>query len=210
LAASCSDRQPAAGCGGLEPRRLQLPEAWLPRASRPTSARATTSASRECPGCLRLANTGPLASPVTSPEFVPAWASRARHSSLSSCRLGVSVRQSFSVGIDALGFVPPHGRARAGAPRLSVSIRTRSSRLRHTRGRYRARRFTRENVAAVSFSEHANAYERAAPTEGARREGEVSVRGASVVVRGEDGEIVTKEQIGDETWEGTAEGSLAC
>ena len=68
--------------------------------------------------------------------------------------------------------------------------------------------FTRENVLAVSFSEHANAYEALSRLKELDAQGEVSVRGAAVVVRGEDGKIVSKEQIGDETWEGTASGGL--
>lgn len=68
--------------------------------------------------------------------------------------------------------------------------------------------FTRENVLAVSFSEHANAYEALSRLKELDAQGEVSVRGAAVVVRGEDGQIVSKEQIGDESWEGTASGGL--
>ena len=68
--------------------------------------------------------------------------------------------------------------------------------------------FTRENVLAVSFSEHANAYEALSRLKELDAQGEVSVRGAAVVVRGEDGKIESKEQIGDESWEGTASGGL--
>ena len=68
--------------------------------------------------------------------------------------------------------------------------------------------FTRENVLAVSFSEHAKAYEALSRLKELDAKGEVSVRGAAVVVRGEDGKIVSKEQIGDESWEGTASGGL--
>jgi len=59
--------------------------------------------------------------------------------------------------------------------------------------------FTRENVLAVSFSEHAYAYEALSRLKELDAQGEVNVRGAAVVVRGEDGKIVSKEQIGDET-----------
>ena len=59
--------------------------------------------------------------------------------------------------------------------------------------------FTRENVLAVSFSEHANAYEALSRLKELDAQGEVNVREAAVVVRGEDGKIVSKEQIGDET-----------
>jgi uncharacterized membrane protein len=66
----------------------------------------------------------------------------------------------------------------------------------------------RENVLAVSFSEHANAYEALSRLKELDAHGDVSVRGAAVVVRGEDGKVVSKEQIGDESWEGTASGGL--
>ena len=68
--------------------------------------------------------------------------------------------------------------------------------------------FTGENVLAVSFSEHANAYEGLSRLKQLDAQREVNVREAAVVVRGEDGKIVSKEQIGDETWEGTASGGL--
>lgn len=68
--------------------------------------------------------------------------------------------------------------------------------------------FTRENVLAVSFSEHSSAYEALSRLKEFDAQGEVSVRGAAVVVREEDGKIVTKEQIEDESWEGTASGGL--
>jgi len=68
--------------------------------------------------------------------------------------------------------------------------------------------FTRENVLAISFSERANAYEALSRLKELDAQREVNVREAAVVVRGEDGKIVSKEQIGDETWEGTASGGL--
>jgi uncharacterized membrane protein len=67
---------------------------------------------------------------------------------------------------------------------------------------------TRENVIAVSFSEDANAYEALSRLKELDGKGEVGVRGAAVVVRGEDGKIVTKDQIGDESVEGTVGGGL--
>jgi uncharacterized membrane protein len=66
----------------------------------------------------------------------------------------------------------------------------------------------RENVIAVSFSEDANAYEALSRLKDLDAKGEVSVRGAAVVMRGEDGKIVTKDQFGDESVEGTATGGL--
>jgi uncharacterized membrane protein len=68
--------------------------------------------------------------------------------------------------------------------------------------------FNRENILAVSFTEHANAYEALSRLKELDARGDVSVRGAAVVVRDEDGKIVSKEQVGDETWEGTASGGL--
>ncbi|MGZ6691880.1 MAG: DUF1269 domain-containing protein [Solirubrobacteraceae bacterium] len=68
--------------------------------------------------------------------------------------------------------------------------------------------FTRENVLAVSFSEHSSAYGALSRLKELDAQGEVSVRGAAVVVREQDGKIVTKEQIEDESWDGTASGGL--
>jgi uncharacterized membrane protein len=68
--------------------------------------------------------------------------------------------------------------------------------------------YTRENVLAVSFSEHSSAYEALSRLKELDTKGEVSVRGAAVVVREEDGKVVTKEEIGDESWEGTVGGGL--
>jgi uncharacterized membrane protein len=67
---------------------------------------------------------------------------------------------------------------------------------------------TRENVIAASFSQDANAYEALSRVKELDGKGEVGVRGAAVVVRGEDGKIVTKDQIGDESVEGTVGGGL--
>ena len=68
--------------------------------------------------------------------------------------------------------------------------------------------FSRENVLAVSFSEHSNAYEALSRLKELGAKGEVGVRGAAVVVREEDGKIVTKEEIEDSKWEGTVSGGL--
>jgi uncharacterized membrane protein len=68
--------------------------------------------------------------------------------------------------------------------------------------------FTRENVIAASFSEDANAYEALSRLKELDAKGEVGVRGAAVVERGEDGKIVTKDQIGDESIEETVTGGL--
>ena len=61
---------------------------------------------------------------------------------------------------------------------------------------------------AVSFSEHSSAYEALSRLKELDARDEVGVRGAAVVVREEDGKVVTKEEIGDERWEGTVGGGL--
>jgi uncharacterized membrane protein len=68
--------------------------------------------------------------------------------------------------------------------------------------------FARENVVAVSFSEDANAYEALSRLKELDASGDVGVEGAAVVVRDDDGKIVTKDQIGDESVEGTVGGGL--
>ena len=68
--------------------------------------------------------------------------------------------------------------------------------------------YTRENVIAVSFSADANAYEALSRLKELDAKGEVGVQGAAVVVREDDGKIVTKDQIGDESVEGTVGGGL--
>lgn len=67
---------------------------------------------------------------------------------------------------------------------------------------------THENVIAVSFSEDANAYEALSRLKELDTKGDVGVRGAAVVVRDDDGKIITKDQIGDESVEGTVGGGL--
>jgi uncharacterized membrane protein len=67
---------------------------------------------------------------------------------------------------------------------------------------------THENVIAVSFSEDANAYEALSRLKELDAKGEAGVRGAAVVVRDDDGKVVTKDQIGDESVEGTVGGGL--
>ncbi len=67
---------------------------------------------------------------------------------------------------------------------------------------------SRETVLAVSFAEHSSAYEALNRLKELEAHGKVSVRGAAVVVRDEDGKIVTREQTADESWEGTASGGL--
>lgn len=65
-----------------------------------------------------------------------------------------------------------------------------------------------ENVIAVSFSQEANAYEALSRLKELDGKGGVEVRGAAVVVRGEDGKVVIKDQTGEESIEGTVSGGL--
>jgi uncharacterized membrane protein len=65
-----------------------------------------------------------------------------------------------------------------------------------------------ENVIAVSFSDDANAYEALSRLKELKAKGEVGVRDAAVVTRDEDGKIVTKDQVGGDSVEGTATGGL--
>jgi len=65
-----------------------------------------------------------------------------------------------------------------------------------------------ENVIAVSFSEDANAYEALSRLKELNAKGEVGVRGAALVARGEDGKVVVKDQIGGESLEATTTGGL--
>jgi uncharacterized membrane protein len=65
-----------------------------------------------------------------------------------------------------------------------------------------------DSVIAVSFHEDANAYEALSRLKELDSKGEIGVRAAAVVVRGEDGKIVEKDQIGDAPYEATAGGGL--
>jgi uncharacterized membrane protein len=67
---------------------------------------------------------------------------------------------------------------------------------------------THENVIAVSFLEDANAYEALSRLKELDAKGDAGVRGAAVVVRDDDGKVVTKDQIGDESIEGSVSGGL--
>jgi uncharacterized membrane protein len=65
-----------------------------------------------------------------------------------------------------------------------------------------------ENVIAVSFSAHANAFEALSRLKELDAKGDAAVRGAAVVERAEDGKIVTKDEFGEESVEGTVSGGL--
>ena len=68
--------------------------------------------------------------------------------------------------------------------------------------------YTHENVLAVTFTEHSSAYEALSRLKELDAKDDVTVREAAVVVREEDGKLVTKEEIGGESWDGTASGGL--
>ena len=68
--------------------------------------------------------------------------------------------------------------------------------------------YINENVLVVTFSERSSAYEALNRLKELDARDDVSVRGAAVVVREEDGKVVTKEQFGEESWEATAGGGL--
>jgi uncharacterized membrane protein len=68
--------------------------------------------------------------------------------------------------------------------------------------------FTRENVIAASFSDDAKAYEALSRLKELDAKGDVGVQGAAVVVRDDDGKLVTKDEIGAESVEGTVGGGL--
>jgi len=70
--------------------------------------------------------------------------------------------------------------------------------------------FNRENVIAVSFSEDADAYQALSRLKELDAKGDASVRGAAVVMRDEDGKIVTKDQFGKASREPRPAGSWVC
>jgi uncharacterized membrane protein len=65
-----------------------------------------------------------------------------------------------------------------------------------------------ENVIAVSFPDEADAYEALTRLKDLDAQGDIGVRGAAVVARQEDGEIVEKDHFGHESVDATATGGL--
>jgi uncharacterized membrane protein len=65
-----------------------------------------------------------------------------------------------------------------------------------------------ENVLAVNFGEDSKAYEALSALKELDDQGQVAVAAAAVVVRGEDGSVVTKDSVGDANLEGTATGGI--
>jgi uncharacterized membrane protein len=65
-----------------------------------------------------------------------------------------------------------------------------------------------ENVIAVSFAENSEAYEAFSSLKELGGQGQVSLGGAAIVERDENGQLVTKDQLEDPHLSGTATGGL--
>ena len=65
-----------------------------------------------------------------------------------------------------------------------------------------------ENVILVSFAEDSSAYEAFTNLKELGEQGQVSLKGAAIVQRGEDGRIVTKDLVDSKQFAGTATGGL--
>jgi len=65
-----------------------------------------------------------------------------------------------------------------------------------------------ENVLAVNFDEDSNAYEALSVLREMDGQGQLELAGAAVVVREDDGSVVTKDQMDDTDLEGTATGGI--
>jgi uncharacterized membrane protein len=68
--------------------------------------------------------------------------------------------------------------------------------------------FTQDNVIAVSFPVEANAYEALARLKELDSKDDISVRGAAVVTRQQDGRITINDHFGQESFDDTAGGGL--
>jgi uncharacterized membrane protein len=65
-----------------------------------------------------------------------------------------------------------------------------------------------ENVLAISFTEDSAAYEALTTLKELDEQGQVSLDGAAVVLRNENGSITIKDEVGDIGYEGTATGGI--
>jgi uncharacterized membrane protein len=65
-----------------------------------------------------------------------------------------------------------------------------------------------ENVLAINFTEDSDAYEALTTLKELDEQGQVSLEGAAVVMRHEDGTIAIKDEVGDIGYEGTATGGI--
>jgi len=68
--------------------------------------------------------------------------------------------------------------------------------------------FNPENVVVVGFDEDGSAYEALTQLKELDAQGQLKVVAAAVVTRGEDGRVEVKDQVGDESLEGTASGGI--
>src|SRR5215472_16992829 len=68
--------------------------------------------------------------------------------------------------------------------------------------------FEPENVLTISFHDDANAYEALTQLKELDSQGQLGLRGAAVVTRGEDGQLVQKDEIADSNFEGTTSGGI--
>jgi uncharacterized membrane protein len=64
------------------------------------------------------------------------------------------------------------------------------------------------NVIAVTFGDDSNAYEALTTLKELESQRQISIRGATVVARDETGNVLDKDQVGDETFVGTATGGI--
>jgi uncharacterized membrane protein len=67
---------------------------------------------------------------------------------------------------------------------------------------------TMENVLAVNFAEDSKAYEALSLMKELDGQGQLELAGAAVVVRGDDGKVEIKDEVGDTGFEGTATGGI--
>ena len=65
-----------------------------------------------------------------------------------------------------------------------------------------------DNVIAVSFKDNSSAYEALSKLKELDGQGQVSVKGAAVVERDQDGHLAVKDETGDAQMQGTATGGL--
>ena len=65
-----------------------------------------------------------------------------------------------------------------------------------------------DNVVVVSFEHDSDAYEALTDLKQLDAQGQIDLRAAAVVVRGEDGRLVTKDEVAESPVEGTATGGI--
>jgi uncharacterized membrane protein len=65
-----------------------------------------------------------------------------------------------------------------------------------------------ENVLAINFTDDGDAYEALTTLKELDDQGQMALKGAAVVMRGEDGSLAIKDEVGDIGYEGTATGGV--